>query len=86
MRSSYQRYLCKKVLLEISGKHLFQSLVINKVAVMRPATLLKKRLWHSRYPVNFVKFLRTTVLIEHLRTTASEVCNVRPDQSQEKSL
>ena len=24
-----------------------------------PATLLKKRLWHWRFPVNFVKFLRT---------------------------
>ena len=24
-----------------------------------PATLLKKRLWHRCFPVNFVKFLRT---------------------------
>ena len=27
-----------------------------------PATLLKKRPWHSCFPVNFVKFLRTTFL------------------------
>ena len=27
-----------------------------------PATLLKKRLWHRRFPVNFVKFLRTSFL------------------------
>ena len=26
---------------------------------LMPATLLKKRLWHWRFPVNFVKFLRT---------------------------
>ena len=27
-----------------------------------PATLLKKRLWHRRFPVNFAKFLRTRFL------------------------
>ena len=27
-----------------------------------PVTLLKKRLWHKCFPVNFEKFLRTTVL------------------------
>ena len=31
-----------------------------------PATLLKKRLWHKCFPVNFVKFLRTPFFIEHL--------------------
>ena len=31
-----------------------------------PATLLKKRLWHRRFPVNFVKFLRKLFLTEHL--------------------
>ena len=29
------------------------------------ATLLKKRLWHRWFPVNFVKFLRTLLFIEH---------------------
>ena len=33
---------------------------------MRPATLLKKRLWHRCFPVNFAKFLRTPFFIEHL--------------------
>ena len=33
----------------------------------RPATLLKKRLWQRRFPVNFAKFLRTPFLTEHLR-------------------
>ena len=34
--------------------------------MIRPATLLKKRLWHRCFPVNFVKFLRTAFLTEHL--------------------
>ena len=49
----------EKVFLEISSihrKHLCQSLLFNKVASSRPATLLKKRLWHSCFPVNFAKF------------------------------
>ena len=29
---------------------------------LRPATLLKKRLWHTCFPVNFAKFLRTPFL------------------------
>ena len=29
---------------------------------LRPATLLKKRLWHRCFPVNFAKFLRTPFL------------------------
>ena len=47
-----------------TGKHLCQSLFFNKVAGPRPkaATLLKKRLWHSCFPVKFVKFLRTPFL------------------------
>ena len=39
----------------------------NKVAGLRPATLLKKRLWHRCFPVNFAKFLRTIFLTERLR-------------------
>ena len=34
---------------------------------LRPATFLKKRLWHRRFPVNFAKFLRTPFLTEHLQ-------------------
>ena len=44
-----------------------QSLLFNKVSDLRPATLLKKRLWHRCFYVNFVKFLRTPFLMEHLR-------------------
>ena len=64
-----QRYSVKKVFLEISqvtGKYLCQSLFFNKVAGLRPASLLKKRLWHRCFPVKFAKFLRTTFFIEHI--------------------
>ena len=44
------------------GKHLCQSFLFNKVAGLRPANLLKKRLRHKCFSVNFVKFLRTTFL------------------------
>ena len=45
--------------------------LFNKVADLRSATLLKKRLWHRCFPVNFVKFLKTPFFTENLRTTAS---------------
>ena len=57
--------LCKKVFLEVSQNLLentCQSLFLNKVAGLRPATLSKKRLWHRCFPVNFVKFPRTPFL------------------------
>ena len=47
---------------KFTGKHLCQSLVFNKVAGLRPATLLKTRLWHSCFHVNLLKFLRTPFL------------------------
>ena len=39
-----------------------QSLFFNKVACLRPVTLLQKRLWRKCFPLNFVKFLRTSFL------------------------
>ena len=47
---------------KFTGKHLWQSLFFNKVAGLRLAALLKKRLWHRYFPVNFAKFLRTPIL------------------------
>ena len=47
---------------KLTGKHLRHSLFFNKVAALSPATLLKKRLWHKCFPVNFVKFQRTPFL------------------------
>ena len=46
-RSSHQRCSMKKVVVrnftKFTGKHMRQSLFFNKVAGLRPATLLKKR-------------------------------------------
>ena len=70
LKSSRQEVFCKKVVLKnffkFTVKHLCHGLFFNKVAGLRPATLLKKRLWHRCFPVNFAKFLRTPFLIEHL--------------------
>ena len=41
---------------KFAGKHLWS------------ATLLKKRLWHWCFPVNFAKFLRTPFFTEHSST------------------
>ena len=51
---------------KFTAKHLCQSLFFNKVAGLRVATLLKKRLCHRCFPVNFAKFLIISILIEHL--------------------
>ena len=71
-----RRCSVKKVFLEISQNlqenTWCQSLFFNTAAGLRPATLLKRRLWHSCFPMNFEKFLRTPLIIEHLRTTISE--------------
>ena len=40
--------------------------LFNKVVGLRPGTLLKRRFWHSYFPVNNVKFLRTPIFIESL--------------------
>ena len=66
--SSRPYVFCKKGVLKnfikFTGKHLCQSLFFKKVAG-RPATLLKNRLWHRCFSVNFVKFLRTSFFIDY---------------------
>ena len=63
---SIKKVFLKKSVLKnftkFAGKRLCQSLFFNKVAGLRPATLLKKRLWPRFFPVNFVKYLRTLFL------------------------
>ena len=58
--------LCKKGvfknLANFTGTHLCWSLFFHKVPGRRPATLLKKRLRHRCFPVNFAKFLRKAFL------------------------
>ena len=34
---------------------------------LSPATLLKKKLWHRHFPVNFTKFVRIPFCLEKLR-------------------
>ena len=55
-RSSHPELLCKIVFrnfAKLTGQLVCQSLFFNKVAGLRPKTLLKKRLWHGFFPVNF---------------------------------
>ena len=70
-RSSRPEVFCTKGVLKnfakFTGKRLCQSLFFNEATDLRPATLLKKRLWHKRFPVDFAKFLRTPFFTEHLQ-------------------
>ena len=70
-RSSRPELFCKKGVLrkftEFAGKYLCQSLFFNKFAGLKPATLLKMRLWRRCFPVNCLKFLRIPFYIEYLR-------------------
>ena len=49
--------------------------MLESFFIWQPATLLKKRLWHRCFPVNFAKVLRT-IFTEHLRWLLLSV-NVR---------
>ena len=63
-RSSCPEMFCKNGVPrnfgKFTGKQLCQSLFFNKVADLRASILLKRRLWHRCFPVNFSKFLRNT--------------------------
>ena len=61
-----QRCSVKKVFLEIL---LFR---------LRPATLLKKRLWHRCLPVNFTKFLWTPFFTKHHRWLLLHLLRITP--------
>ena len=52
---------------KFTGKYLCQSLCFNKVTGLRLATILKKRVWHRYFLMNFAKSLRTLFLTEQLR-------------------
>ena len=61
-RSSHQCCSIGKGILEnfakITGKHLCQGLFFNKATGLSLAILLKKKLWHRCFRVNFAKILR----------------------------
>ena len=44
-----------------AGKHLCYSLILIKLQVFRPATLLKRDSNRGVFPVKFAKFLRTPI-------------------------
>ena len=57
-RSSHPEVFCKKVFLVIS-QNSQEKTCVRVPFLIRPATLLKKKLWHRCFTVNFAKFLRT---------------------------
>ena len=65
-KSSHRRCSIKKGALrnfaKYRGKHLCQSSFFHKIAGLGPATLLKKKLRHRCFSVNFAKFLGTPFL------------------------
>ena len=60
-RSSRPEVFCKNGVLrnfaKFTGKHLCQSFFFSKTAGLRPATLLKKRLWHRCFSMAVVFFV-----------------------------
>ena len=50
----------------LDGKLHFLCSDVAECVRLSPATLLKRRLWHRCFPVNFVKFPRTPFYIERL--------------------
>ena len=72
-----QRCPVKKVFFaKLTGKHLCQSLFFNKVACP-PPTLLKKRLWHRCFPLNFAKISKNTFSYKTPSVAASVFLKVR---------
>ena len=62
-------FLLKKVFLKISQNSQENTCArISFLIKLQASTLLKKRLWHSCFPVNIAKFLRPPFFTEHLRT------------------
>ena len=66
LESQIQRSSRPEVLLELSQNSQENTCARVSFLIKLPTTLLKKRLWHTCFPVNFVKFLRTSFLTEHL--------------------
>ena len=70
LKNSRPEVFCKKVFLEVAQNSQENTCdgasFFNKVEGLTPATLLKKRLWHKCFPVNFAKFIRIPFLTQHL--------------------
>ena len=73
IRSSHQRCSIKKVFLEILQNSREDTCArVSFLIKPGPATLLKRRLWHRSFPVNFAKFLKTPFLQRTPLVAASE--------------
>ena len=57
---------------KFTGKHLCWSFFFNKVADLRPATLLKKETPTQLFSYSFCEIFKNTYFVEHLRTVASK--------------
>ena len=64
-------------------KHLCQSLFFNKVAALRPATLLKDRFSHRCFPVDFSKYL---TLVQDKRLFFFQILSVNLSVSAFRSI
>ena len=68
-RRSRWEVFCKKGVLvnftKFTGKHLCWSLIFNKVAGLRPESLLKNRLQHRCFPLNLINLFKNRFLKEH---------------------
>ena len=77
IRSCHQMCSVKKCVLrnfiKFTGKHLFQSIFFIRVADLRAATLLKKRLTQV-FSCGLCEISKNTFFTEHLLATASEMC------------
>ena len=61
------RYSLESMFLEISQNSQENTCARASYLIkLKPATLLRKRLWHRCFPVNFAKFLRILFLTQHL--------------------
>ena len=57
---------------KFTGKHLSQSLFFNRIAHLKPVTLLKKRLEHRCFPVNFCEIFQNNFFYGKSLVAASE--------------
>ena len=68
---------------KFTGKHLCQSLFFNKVAVLRPVTLLKKETLVQGFSYEICEFSKNTFSTEHHQTTASDVLTCNSEANSE---
>ena len=61
---------------KFTGKHLNWSLFSKKIGdwMLEAYRFVINRLQHSCFSVNFAKFLKTSCIVEYLRTVTSERC------------